>query len=57
MVPFSAIVERDGDDFIARCPEFPGANGQGKTSAAARASLAQAVALVLQERWERDAAE
>lgn len=57
MVPFAAIVERDGDDFIARCPEFPGVSGQGKTSTAARASLAQAVALVLQERWEGETAE
>jgi predicted RNase H-like HicB family nuclease len=49
---FAAIVEQDADHFIARCPEFPGANGQGKTMEAARESLAQAIALVLQDRWE-----
>jgi len=26
---FTAIIERDGDWFIAYCPEVPGANGQG----------------------------
>ncbi len=28
---FTAIFERDGDWFIASSPEFPGANGQGRT--------------------------
>lgn len=51
-VRLAAIVERDADHFTARCPEFPGANGQGKTEDAARESLAQAIALVLQDRWE-----
>ena len=26
---FTAVVERDGEWFIAYCPEVPGANGQG----------------------------
>jgi len=26
---FTAIIERDGDWYIAFCPEIPGANGQG----------------------------
>ncbi len=29
---FTAIIERDGDWFIAYSPEVPGANGQGRTS-------------------------
>ena len=49
---FTAIVERDGDLFIAYCPEVPGANGQGPTKDAALASLAEAIALILDDRRE-----
>ena len=28
---FTAIIEQDGELYIAYCPEIPGANGQGKT--------------------------
>lgn len=34
---FTAIIERDGEWFIAYCPEVPGANGQGRTIEACRA--------------------
>jgi predicted RNase H-like HicB family nuclease len=27
---FAAVFERDGDWFVAYCPEIPGANGQGR---------------------------
>ena len=37
---FTAIYERDGDWYVAYCPEVPGANGQGRTKEEARASLA-----------------
>ena len=47
---FTAIIERDGEWFIAYCPEIPGANGQGKTKEEARANLAEAIALVLEDR-------
>jgi len=47
---FTAIFERDGDWFIAYCPEIPGANGQGRTKEEARASLADAIALILEDR-------
>jgi len=47
---FTAIIEQDGEYFIAYCPEIPGANGQGKSQEEARASLAQAIALILQDR-------
>ena len=47
---FTAIVERDGSWHIAYCPEIPGANGQGKTKSAALKNLADAIALILQER-------
>ena len=49
---FTAIIERDGDWFIAYCPEIPGANGQGRTADEARASLAGAIALILDDRRE-----
>lgn len=49
---FTAIIERDGDWFIAYCPEVPGANGQGKTLEEARESLAGAIALILEDRRE-----
>lgn len=47
---FMAVFERDGDWFIAYCPEIPGANGQGRTKDEARESLAQAIALILEDR-------
>jgi len=49
---FTAIVERDGEWFIAYSPEIPGANGQGSTKAEAIQSLSEAIALVLEDRRE-----
>ena len=49
---FTAIFERDGEWYIAYSPEIPGANGQGRTKDDARASLAQAIALILADRRE-----
>lgn len=49
---FTAVYERDGDWLIACCPEIPGANGQGRTKDEARASLAEAIALILEDRRE-----
>ena len=49
---FTAILERDGEWFIAYCPEIPGANGQGRTKDEARRSLSDAIALILQDRRE-----
>ena len=51
---FTAVFERDEQWYIAYCPEIPGANGQGKTKEEARASLADAIALILEDR-RRDA--
>ena len=47
---FTAIFERDGEWYIAYCPEIPGANGQGKTYEECRQSLAEAIALILEDR-------
>lgn len=49
---FTAIIERDGDWHIAYCPEIPGANGQGSTKDEARENLAEAIALILEDRRE-----
>jgi len=49
---FTAIFEQDGDWFIAYCPEIPGANGQGRTREQARENLAEAIALILEDRRE-----
>jgi predicted RNase H-like HicB family nuclease len=49
---FTAVIERDGDWFIAYCPEIPGANGQGHTKEEARESLAEAIELILKDQRE-----
>ncbi|MEX0958170.1 MAG: type II toxin-antitoxin system HicB family antitoxin [Burkholderiales bacterium] len=49
---FTAIIERDGDWFIAYSPEVPGSNGQGRTREEARESLAESISLILQDRRE-----
>lgn len=47
---FTAIVEKDGDWYIAYCAEVPGANGQGKTKKECIASLSEAIHLILEDR-------
>ena len=49
---FTAIIERADDWFIAYSPEIPGANGQGRTVDEARTNLAEAIALILEDRRE-----
>ncbi|MBA2246390.1 MAG: type II toxin-antitoxin system HicB family antitoxin [Gemmatimonadetes bacterium] len=49
---FTAIIERDSEWFIAYCPEIPGANGQGRTKEECLTSLAEAIALILEDRRE-----
>jgi predicted RNase H-like HicB family nuclease len=49
---FTAVVERDGDWFVAYCPEIPGANGQGRSKEEALASLSAAISLILEDRRE-----
>ena len=49
---FTAIIEQDGDWFIAYSPEIPGANGLGRTLEECRASLAEAISLILADRRE-----
>lgn len=47
---FSAYVQRDGEWFVAVCPEVPETNGQGRTKAECLHSLAAAIELVFEER-------
>ena len=49
---FTALIEPDGEWFVASCPEVPEANGQGRTEAEAKEDLAAAIALVLEDRRE-----
>jgi predicted RNase H-like HicB family nuclease len=49
---FTAIIEHDGDWYVAYCAEIPGANGQGHTKEEARESLAEAIKLILEDRRE-----
>jgi predicted RNase H-like HicB family nuclease len=49
---FTPLIERDGDWFVARSPEIPGANGQGRTLEECRESLGAAIQLILEDRRE-----
>jgi predicted RNase H-like HicB family nuclease len=49
---FTAVLERDGEWWIAYSPEVPGANGQGRTKDGALESLKEAIALILEDRRE-----
>ncbi len=49
---FTAIIEQDGDWYIAYCPEIPGANGQGRTIEECRENLSEAIALILEDQRE-----
>ena len=49
----TAIIEKAPEGgFWAICPEVPGANGQGETIEEAKASLKEAVSLILEDRLE-----
>ena len=49
---FTMVIEQDGEWFIGYCPEIPGANGQGQTVEECREDLAEAIALILEDRRE-----
>ncbi len=49
---FTAVIERDGDWFVAWSPEIPGANGQGRTVEECRENLGAAIQLILEDRRE-----
>jgi predicted RNase H-like HicB family nuclease len=49
---FTAIIEREGEWYVAYCAEIPGANGQDRTKEEATQNLAEAIKLILQDRRE-----
>jgi len=50
---FTAIIEPAPEGgFWARCPEVPGANGQGETIEETKRNLIEAVELLLEDRRE-----
>ena len=49
---FTAVIEQDGEWYVGFCPEIPEANGQGRSVDECRENLAQAIALVLEDRRE-----
>ena len=49
---FTAVFEREGESFIGYFPEIPGYNVQGRTLEECRKSLADAIALILEDRRE-----
>ncbi len=50
---FTAVIESaDEGGYWAYCPEVPGANGQGESVSAAKADLASAISLILEDRLE-----
>ena len=48
---FTAIIEQDDGWYVARCPEVPGAIGQGKTPTDVLENLTDAIALILFDRF------
>jgi predicted RNase H-like HicB family nuclease len=46
---FTAVIERDGDWYVAWSPEIPGANGQGRMADECRQNLSEAIRLILDE--------
>lgn len=49
---FTAVIERDGEWFVAWSPEIPGANGQGRTLDECKQNLSAAIQLILEDRRE-----
>jgi len=49
---FTVIIERDEEWFIGYCLEIHGASGQGRSIEKCRANLADAIALILEDRRE-----
>jgi len=49
-VPLTAEIHREGEWFVAFCPEVPEANGQGSTQEECLASLREAVLLLMEDR-------
>ena len=51
-LPLSAEIHREGEWFVAFCPEVPEANGQGRSQEESMESLRQAILLLMEDRRE-----
>ena len=51
-IPLTAEIHKEGDWFVAFCPEVPEANGQGRTQEECLQSLREAVLLLMEDRRE-----
>lgn len=51
-IPLTAEIHRDGEWFVAFCPEVPEANGQGHTQEEGLQSLREAILLLMEDRRE-----
>jgi len=51
-LPLTAEIHREGEWFVAFCPEMPEANGQGRTQEECIESLRQAILLLAEDRRE-----
>ena len=51
-VPVTAHIHREGKWFVAFCPEFPEANGEGETQEECIENLKAAIDLLLEDRRE-----
>jgi predicted RNase H-like HicB family nuclease len=51
-IPLTAEIHREGEWFVAFCPEVPEANGQGQTQEECLQSLREAVLLLMEDRRE-----
>ena len=51
-IPLTAEVHREGEWFVAFCPEVPEANGQGQTQDECLQSLREAILLLMEDRRE-----
>lgn len=49
---FTAVIERDGEWFVAWSPEILGAHGQGRRVEECRENLGAAIQLILEDRRE-----
>jgi predicted RNase H-like HicB family nuclease len=51
-VPLSAEIHREGEWYVAFCPEVPEANGQGRSQEECLQSLREAILLLMEDRRE-----
>jgi len=51
-IPLTAELRREGEWFVAFCPEVPEANGQGRTQEECMQSLREAIFLLMEDRRE-----